>query len=148
MTRLTHHENHDSHPCLEDRYHQCLTFVTTVLACFAVGLIIGDAYEDVTRISRFVGWFSSVAIYTLGLNVLWVATTRHCILMGFSVLMMMVTNLAYVLELFSPPVIDTLFNATSVVIVYLMYRWSNGHCANADNCKSKRCTLSIGQIDD
>jgi hypothetical protein len=118
-----------------------LVFVTTLLCCFAAGIVVGDIYEDPARIAKFVGWASAVVIYVLGVNILLVASRHKCALMGFSILMMMVTYMAYLLEIFSPPIIDMLFHATSVSLVYLMYRRATGPCNIASDCKSKGCGL-------
>lgn len=117
--------------CKNKRYsrHVNILMITVYLLFFTIGLYAGElSTMTAINIESFVSMVSSVTIAGLGSAILYDCWhDSHCLgFVSLAVISIMLAQAAYVFQLFSLPIVNSLFELTSIISMVILYIISQG----------------------
>jgi len=112
-----------------------LIVLSTYLIWFTIGLLFGDFFSDtalysfnLTDLSRTI---ALVTVFTVGSVVVYNSIFKHHPIIILGIVSLMGANLAFALHAFPTPVINTLFDFTSIILSIILY------CVSREDCHPK-----------
>lgn len=104
-----------------------LSIITAYLAFFVVGLFLGDlSATQAINVENMVGMMTTVLIASLGTNILyncWQNNVKNKFI-SVGVVTIMGAQMAYVFNLFSIPIVNSLFELATIVSMVFLYGFS------------------------
>jgi hypothetical protein len=112
--------------CKTEQYktHISMSMITIYLVVFALGLFVGDISASLAvNIESVISMVSTVTIAGLGSAILYNCWSDNpkCVGLSVGVVSIMVAQAAYIFNLFSLPIVNSLFNAAGIVTIIILY---------------------------
>ena len=101
-----------------------MSIITVYLVVFALGLFVGDISSTAAiSIENTISMISTITIAGLGSAILYDCWHQkpHSLAVSGAVVAIMVAQIAYVFNLFSLPIVNSLFEMASIVTMVILY---------------------------
>ena len=98
-------------------------FVTAIMVLFTLGIIFGEMYTDLERISKMLGGLSTAISAILGLKILFTAIKKKCYLLASTLTLIISSNFLYISEV-NDILTCMVYNISTIMTMVLIYSYN------------------------
>lgn len=98
-------------------------FVTAIMVLFALGIIFGEMYTDLDRISKIVGGLATAISSILGFKILWPSIKKKKYLLSTTLIFIISSNLLYIAEI-NDVITYLIYNISTILTMIILYSYN------------------------